>query len=525
MLPGRGGYEGLDTLIAWDGGLTLLAPLVAIALALITRKVIPSLAAGVVVGALVATQADFLLAANRLAAFSYAIVTAADKILICLFSLLVAATVGVMGRAGGTRALVKKVEVIAKGRRGAMTSSWLAGAIVFFDDYANCLVVGSAMGPVVDRFRVSRAKLAYIVDATAAPVASLALISTWVGYEVSMIADNMPIADANGFNIFLNALPYRFYCILTLFFVGAIALTGRDFGPMLKAEQEAVARPPEPEPGSERNPRPTYVSIAAIPIAVLVVGTFGLMLHAGYMELGAMAGPFSLIAAVQDPYPPMFYGSLASFVIACAMAVGTRSLDIKETWKGAWGGMKVVLSALAILFFAWLLSDVIKDTNARQFIASGLAGHIDPWMLPALTFLLACATAFATGSSFSTMGVLIPIVIPLAYEMDGGTTGYVFLASCAAVLDGAVLGDHASPISDTTVLSSIGANVDVVTHVRTQLPYVIAVGVVAILVGAIPAGLGITPWILLPVGGAACVGIVLVLGKRTPDAPLERAEA
>jgi len=501
--------------ISWDGGPTLLAPLVAIALALITRKVIPSLAAGVLVGALVGTRADVLLALENLVGFSVDIVTAPDKILICLFSLLVAGTVGVMGRAGGTRALVQKVEVFAKGRRGAMTSSWLAGAIVFFDDYANCLVVGSAMGPVVDRFRVSRAKLAYIVDATAAPVASLALISTWVGYEVSMIAENTPIDGANGFNIFLNALPYRFYCILTLFFVGAIALTGRDFGPMAEAEREAFRKPP-PEPTDAQARRATYVSLAAVPIAILVIGTFSLMFRAGWVALGPEAwgaSPLAIMSAVEDPYPPMFFGSLGAFSAAVAMALATRTLKLGEVWQGAWGGMKVVLSALIILFFAWLLSDVIKDTNAREFIASGLEGRLMPWLLPTLTFLLACATAFATGSSFSTMGVLIPIVIPLAYELDAGM-GPVFLASCAAVLDGAVLGDHASPISDTTVLSSIGANVDVVTHVRTQLPYVLAVGAVAVLLGSLPAGLGWSPWLLLPVGGLCCVAIVRLFGQR-----------
>ncbi len=518
MLPGRGGYEGLDTLIAWDGGLTLLAPLVAIALALITRKVIPSLAAGVVVGALVAARANAVIAATKLGSFSLAIVTAEDKILICLFSLLVAGTVGVMGRAGGTRAMVLKVEIFAKGRRGAMVASWLAGALVFFDDYANCLVVGSAMGPVADRFRVSRAKLAYIVDATAAPVASLALISTWVGYEVSMIADNMPIEGANGFNIFLSALPYRFYCILTLFFVGAVALSGRDFGPMAKAEKEAIDNPVEAPPGTDRNPRPTYVSLATVPIAVLVIGTFALMYRSGWIALGASgwASPLAVISAVEDPYNPMFQGSLSAFVVACLMALGTRTLDLREVGKGAWGGMKVVLSALAILFFAWLLSDVIKDTHAQDFIAQGLEGRLDPWTLPALVFLLACATAFATGSSFSTMGVLIPLVIPLAYELDGGV-GAIFLASCAAVLDGAVLGDHASPISDTTVLSSIGANVDVVTHVRTQLPYVLVVGAIALIVGSIPAGMGWSPWILLPIGAAACVASVFLLGESIPD--------
>jgi Na+/H+ antiporter NhaC len=521
MLPGRRKYEELDMSIAWDGALTLLAPLVAIVLALMTRKVIPSLAAGVFVGALVGAKADVVLAAQSLATFSFDIVRAPDKILICLFSLLVAGTVGVMGRSGGTRALVQRVEIFAKGRRGAMTSSWLAGAIVFFDDYANCLVVGSAMGPVVDRFRVSRAKLAYIVDATAAPVASLALVSTWVGYEVSMIAENTPVAGANGFNIFLQALPYRFYCILTLFFVGAIALTGRDFGPMARAEQEAFVAPP-PEVTDAARSRPTYVSLAAVPIAILVAGTFGLMFRAGWIALGAdaaTASPLDIMSAVEDPYTPMFLGSVAAFLAASVLALATRTLSLRNVYRGAWGGMKVVLSALAILFFAWLLSDVIKATHAREFIATALEGRLDPWLLPALTFLLACATAFATGSSFSTMGVLIPIVIPLAYELDPGM-GPIFLASCAAVLDGAVLGDHASPISDTTVLSSIGANVDVVTHVRTQLPYVLVVGAVAVVFGSLPAGLGWSPWVLLPLGGLCCVAVVRVLGSLpTPADP------
>lgn len=507
----------MTTILSWDGGLTLLAPLVAIGLALLTRRVVPSLGAAVIVGAVVGARGDVPAALTRLLQVVVEVTTSTDNLKVSAFSLLVAATVGVMGASGGTAALVARVEGLARGRRGAMVASWLSGGVVFFDDYANCLVVGSAMGPLCDRSGVSRAKLAYIVDATAAPIASLAILSTWVGYEVGLLGDALAgtAAAGPGFPVFLSALPYRFYCILTLCFVGAIALSGRDFGPMYTAEAQPAA---PTSPGSVAA-EPTSPWLAAVPILVLIGVTFGGLWLSGIRGLGPEATDprlFEVLGAA-DAFQSMLNGSLAALLVACGLAVLSGALAVGALPQAAWSSIRSVLAALVVLYLAWTLGAIIKDTNAAGFIASALQGWLPPALLPALVFLLAVITSFSTGSSFFTMGALIPLVIPLAVEMGGGG-GPILLASAAAVLDGSVLGDHASPISDTTILSSLGAKCDVVTHVRTQLPYVLIVGIVALLVGTVPAGLGLSPWLLIGIGGPACVGLVLLLGRVPPRA-------
>ncbi|MFT4626629.1 MAG: Na+/H+ antiporter NhaC [Myxococcota bacterium] len=516
----------LDSLLSFDGGLTLLAPFVAIALALATKRILPSLGLAAVAGALVATDLDPIDAFVLLLGIVRDVVWSGEHLTISGFSIAVAAMVGLLGRAGATRSLVKLVERVARGRRGAMTASWLGGGLVFFDDYANCLVVGSSMGPLCDRFRVSRAKLAYIVDATAAPIASLALVSTWVGYEVGQIGEALPPGSGvQPFELFLGALPYRFYCLFTIVFVGAIALSGRDFGPMWHAESRAINEPREPRKAKTSGASaPAWV--AALPVLALVVGTFALLYQNGAASLGAAAADarlFEILGAVEDPYTPMLLGSLGALALALAFVLGARTLAPLAALDAMWDGGKAVLQALAVLYLAWTLGDVIDACGAGEFLKTLVAGRLPPALLPLLTFLLAALTAFSTGSSFFTMGALIPLVVPLAFALDGGAMGPVLLASTAAVLDGAVLGDHASPISDTTVLSALGSGVDVLTHVRTQLPYALTAGAVAVLVGSLPAGFGVTPWVLVPLGALACVGVVLVVGR--PHTAAEPAQA
>ncbi len=515
----------LSTLLSLDGGLTLLAPFVAIILALATKRILPSLAAASLVGVLIATDLDPIHAGILLLTIVRDVVWSGEHLTISGFSITVAAMVGLLGRAGATRALVRLVERVAKGRRGAMTASWLGGGLVFFDDYANCLVVGSAMGPLCDRFRVSRAKLAYIVDATAAPIASLALVSTWVGYEVGQIGDAIPAGvDIQPFELFLGALPYRFYCLFTIAFVGAVVLSGRDFGPMWKAESEAATRE---VPQRERRADGARAWVAALPVLVLVTATFALLYSGGAAALGDQvsgARLFEILGAVEDPYTPMLLGALGALTLALLSVLGTRALAPVGAADAMWDGARAVFQALAVLYLAWTLGDVIEACGAGEFLKSLLAGRLPPAMLPLLTFLLAALTAFSTGSSFFTMGALIPLVVPLAVSLDGGA-GPVLLASTAAVLDGAVLGDHASPISDTTVLSALGSGVDVLTHVRTQLPYALVAGAIAVLVGSLPAGLGVTPWLLLPLGAATSIAVVLLAGRPQETAAEPSAEA
>lgn len=499
---------------------SLLAPVVAIVFALATRRVLPSLAAGVCVAALVAAGGAPLDAISRAGSYLFGVVVDVEKgtlhrdhLMITTFSLFVAGTVGVMGQTGGTRALVGLVEGLARGRSGAMVASWLAGALVFFDDYANCLVVGGSMGPLCDRFKVSRAKLAYIVDSTAAPVASLAVVSTWVGYEVGLIDSALQNAgsDLDGFGIFVEALPYRFYSLFTIVFVGAIAITGRDFGPMLQAEQTASER--EDEGVSEAPLENWRALLAAVPVGILVAGTLGLMISTGRAELGAAVDGAALfeILGKADAYGSMLAGSFMAFVLAVGMGVLVGKTPLSDIWGGIKEGIHPVGEALLVLFLAWTLSDGIADTHAAAYLEGLLSSRLPAVLLPSATFLLAAATAFATGTSFGTMGILIPLVVPLALGI-APDQHHILLNSTAAILAGACLGDHASPISDTTVLSALGAGCEVVEHVRTQLPYALTAGVIALLCGHLPAALGLSPWLCLPLGAAVSIGVVRGLG-------------
>jgi Na+/H+ antiporter NhaC len=528
----------LDVWLSYDGGLTLLAPGVAILAALITRQVVPSLMAGVAVGGFVAAEGDIfgastLIVQSVMEAIGFGVTAdksaslfhflgnnwslSWDHLIIVGFSIMVAACVGVMSASGATRALVMLIERYAKGPRGAMLTSWLAGMVVFFDDYANCLVVGNAMGPLCDRCRVSRAKLAYIVDSTAAPIASLALVSTWVGYEVGLVEQALVQAgsEARAFDVFIQALPYRFYSIFTIVFVGAIAFSGRDFGPMAVEEQAARRRSLTNSISRGKLPQDGHWWIAALTVLTLVVMTFYLMLSSGWAALGAGASdaPLFEVLGQADPYMSMLLASLTAFGLAAFLSLATRTLSLTGVFRSGWRGATTVFDAIAILLMAWSLGTVIGYTNAANFIAAVLSESLPVFLLPSVTFLLAAGTAFATGTSFGTMGILIPLVVPLSLGLSGDIVGPVVYASTAAVLAGACLGDHASPISDTTVLSSVGAKVDVVLHVNTQMPYAICTGLVSIFAGYLPVSLGVSPWVALPLGAVACVAIVVLVGR------------
>jgi Na+/H+ antiporter NhaC len=527
----------LDLWLSYEGGFTLLAPAVAIGAALITKQVVPSLMAGVGVGGFVAAKGDMFAASTVIVqsvmeAIGFGTTTDPsaslfhflgndwsltwDHMIIVGFSVMVAASVGVMSASGATRALVMNIERFAKGPRGAMTTSWLGGMIIFFDDYANCLVVGNAMGPLCDRFRVSRAKLAYIVDSTAAPVASLAVVSTWVGYEVGLVGQALALAgsDARAFDVFIQALPYRFYSIFTMVFVGAIALSGRDFGPMAIEEQAARSRSRTSSLARAKLPQAGHWWIAALTVLTLVVLTFYLMVTSGQAALGAKASGAAIfeILGQAEPYSSMFVASLVAFGLAAVLTIITRTLSPLGVFRSGWNGAITVFDALAILLMAWTLGQVIGYTNAAQFIAAVLSDTVPVYLIPSATFLLAAGTAFATGTSFGTMGILIPLVVPLSVGLSGGVIGPMVYSSTAAVLAGSCLGDHASPISDTTVLSALGANVDLILHVKTQLPYALTTGAISIFAGYLPVSLGVSPWVALPMGMVACVAVVMLVG-------------
>ncbi|MEL6345285.1 MAG: Na+/H+ antiporter NhaC family protein [Myxococcota bacterium] len=491
--------------------LSLLPIAVAIGLALWTRQVVLSLFSGVLVAALIVTGGAPGAALIRCAdPWLLDAISDRDHTKVALFSLLVAATVAIATKSGGTAALVELITRRARNRRTGMLATWVSGMVVFFDDYANCLIVGSAMRPVADRLRISREKLAYLVDSTAAPMATIALVSTWVGYEVGLMDDALRTLgrDEDAYAFFIAGLPYRFYPLLALAFGFWIAMTGRDFGPMLAAESSRLSADPEPVPPS---PPLWRAWLAILPIAALVIVTGASLWTQGTASSAPGAAMFEIIGAA-DGYDAMLHGSLASVALAVVLAAGSRAMKLSEVSPALIDGMKELFEALVILYLAWSLGAAIGELKAADYLLSALGDALPAWSLPTVTFLLAAAIAFATGTSFGTMAVLMPLALPLALALEP-TTGPIALGTAASVLSGAVWGDHCSPISDTTVLSSTGAGCDHTEHVRTQLPYAIAAGVVAVLFGTLPAGFGVSPWLLLPIGVAACGALVMTLGR------------
>ena len=493
------------------GLLSLIPIVVAIGLALITRQVLLSLFSGLLSAALL-LHGGSLWSALMHTVDPWLLDALADRdhMKVTLFSLLVAATIAVSSRSGGTEALVAIITRRAKGRRSGMVATWFAGQVVFFDDYANCLVVGTSMRPVADRLRISREKLAYLVDSTAAPVATVALISTWVGFEVGLMDQAFSNAnlDINAYAFFLEGLPYRFYPLLALAFGLFISVSGRDFGPMVAAEAAALARPdveiPEPPPT-------IHALLAILPIAALVGVTGASLWTQGSAVAPEGAALFEVIGEA-DGYDAMLHGSVVSLLLAAVMAVGAGQLTLSETSKAVIEGMTELFEALTVLMFAWSLGSAIGDLGAADYLLSAMGDSLPGWALPSITFILAAAIAFATGTSFGTMTVLMPLALPMALGMES-PPGMIALATSSSVLSGAVWGDHCSPISDTTVLSSTGTGCDHDAHVATQLPYAIVVGIIAVLLGTLPAGLGVPSYIVLPLGIATCAAAVWGLGR------------
>lgn len=496
------------------GWSALLPALVAIVLAILSRNVILSLFAAICVGGVVLRSGD--VAGGFVFALEGAIVPAladADHAKTLIFTLLIGAMVGIIGKSGGTRAVVEALARRAKSRRSVEIISWLSGLVVFFDDYANCMIVGSAMGPLCDKYKVSRAKLAYIVDSTAAPVASLALVSTWVGFEVSVIADGLQAAgrtDIEPYAFFLQGWPYRFYPILAMLFVGMVAWSQRDFAAMrasLEAEAEVEVQSEEIKSDGGA---PWWVAV--VPVVALIAVTVAVLWTTGSKKAGPQAALFQVLAGA-DGYGAILIGAFSATAVAVVLSVATRASDLTGVTEAGIEGMKLMFEALVVLLLAWALSAVMKQLGAPHVLVQFLGKSLPASLLPTLVFAVGAAISFAVGSSYTTMGVLMPMVLPLAFALAPGNLDLA-LAASGSVLAGACFGDHCSPISDTTVLSSIGSGCRLIDHVKTQLPYALVVGLMAMLFGTLPAGFGLNPWISCFLGALAC-GLVLRFRGRS----------
>ena len=527
---------------AIPGWLSILPPLIAIAIALAFKQVIAALFLGVWIGAWIALGGVFGWGLGLLQAFAvYVLEALTDEghAAIILFSLMIGGMVGIISKNGGTQGIVNLIIRWASTARKGQLATGALGLTIFFDDYANTLVVGNTMRPVTDRLRVSREKLAYVVDSTAAPVACLAFVTTWIGYEVGLIGT--AVAQIDGFNesaygVFLSSIPYSFYPIFAIFFVFAVANSRRDFGPMLKAEVRARTTGQVLGPGAKvdeaaaegeelapKEGKPARAVNALLPVAVLVVGVLASLYVTGAEAAGPGAGLRDIIGEA-DSYKALMWASLLGVLTAAVLSVGQRILTLDETVDAWYAGLKSMLIAMIILVLAWALSAITDVLHTADFLIQALGDWLVPGVVPALVFLLAAATAFATGSSWGTMGILMPLVLPLAWavlQADGLHAEeeyyHIIYSSTSAVLAGSVWGDHCSPISDTTILSSMASGCDHIEHVRTQLPYALTVGAVALLVGTLPTGFGFPWWLSLIIGLAILSAGIRFFGKKLDD--------
>ena len=493
---------------------SLLPPIIAIALALITKEVYSSLFIGIVVGGLL--YSNFAFEATVLHVFNDGIVasvTDSYNMGILIFLVILGAMVCLMNKAGGSAAFGRWAKVHIKSRGGAQLASILLGCLIFIDDYFNCLTVGSVMRPITDKHNISRVKLAYIIDATAAPVCIIAPISSWAA-AVAGFAE-----DGQGFSLFLRAIPYNYYALLTIVMMVGLVLMKADYGPMARFEKNAREKGdlfsganPYASVKEEDMDGKGAVADLVFPVIVLVVFCVIGMLYSG--------GFFSGVGFIEafsnsDASVGLMLGSAFALVVAFIYYQIRRSMSFKDMMACVPEGFKAMVPAILILTFAWSLKGMTDSLGAkyfvRDFVQTSATGV--QMLLPVIVFAIGCLLAFATGTSWGTFGILIPIVQNV-FSMDD-PMAIVCISACMA---GAVCGDHCSPISDTTIMASAGAQCDHVNHVSTQLPYAItcaAVSGVTYLIAGLLVHFGITGMIALPIGIVLMLGTLFVIRQAT----------
>ncbi len=500
----------------------LVPAIVAIVLALITKEVYSSLFVGIVVGALLLTGFDPIGTLDAMISFDYIpaggteedamttgfIPALADSSGIFIFLVILGIMVALINKTGASAAFGQWAATHVKSRIGAQLATFALGVLIFVDDYFNCLTVGSVMRPVTDEQKISRAKLAYLIDATAAPVCMIAPVSSWAA-AVSGVASDL---NVDGIQLFISAIPYNFYSLLTLVFVVVIVVMGFDYGPMAKSQLEALRGQlgslDDDEPADNTKAR-TFDMV--IPVIVLIVFCIVGMLYVGGFWDAESEGYQNIVLAFggTDAFVALPWGSLIALVFTFIYVWCRRVVSFKTSMDCIVEGFNSMVPAILILVFALTLKSLTSALGAAEFVSGVMEGAAAGLfaMLPAIIFLVACGLAFATGTSWGTFGILIPIVLPIfATEPELLTIG---ISACLA---GAVAGDHCSPISDTTIMASAGANMNHIEHVNTQLPYVLTVVVISF-VCFIIAGLVRNPWICLVIGVALVIGALIVLKK------------
>ena len=554
-----------------NGVWSVLPPIIAIVLAFATRNVLIALLAGLL-------SAAYLMALRSLSPLSAVpesfeiatqqmlfVVTKPFNAGVLLQCGVIGGLVGLLTAGGGVRAIAELFAKFARGPVSAQIVSWILGFFIFFDDYANVQIRGPIARPIADRNRVSREKLAFILDATAAPIAGVALVSTWIGTELAYI--NSGLVDAgltetySPYGLFVASIPYRFYNVLMLAFVFLSAVTLRDFGAMRRAEvlarqgrlrdmdrgeisvEQALdgddASDSKDSKDAKRNSLFVDSLFAIVPLLVLVCSAFWFFYSSGRLAILEGGDP-EQIALVQTTSPEslravlgkadaavsIFRAALLAGIVAFCLNVLFRRNTAAEAIVAWLNGVKSLVFTFAILILAWALSTCINRENlgAAQFLVSALSEGTPTFLLPSLVFILAAIVSFATGTSYGTMAIITPLAIPFANALAPGD--YSYLVACVgSVLTGAIFGDHSSPISDTTILSATSARCGMLEHVGTQLGYAIFVAIVSVLFGFLPVGLGAPIAVVLPVALVVLALLLWKFGKKTPEWKPENNES
>lgn len=535
-----GDMETAGSVRGIPGILSILPPLLAILLALAFRQVVIALVAGTWLGAIFLFNYDIPGGFYRVMDyFVINAITDPNKAQIIVFSMMFGGMVGVITHNGGARGIADVITGFASTPRRGQISCVASSFFLFFDDYANVLVRGNLMRPITDRLRISREKLAFFVDVGAATVASTFFISTWIGYEVGLIDQGLKIigSELNAYTVFLQTIPYLFYPITALILAFLIAVTGRDFGPMWEAERRCrmEGKPlrdgAEPatdlaESGELDEDVPARWINGALPvISILVVGILGLYMT-GIRALdaeGATGYGIGEIVGAADSYKALLWASLTGCIVAILLSVAQGILTVHKAIEAWIKGLKSMLLAMIILILAWSIGSVTEELHTADYLVQMLRDVLSPYWLPSLTFIIAALVAFSTGTSWATMAILMPLVIPLSHtlgvdlQLPADVNHHLMLGVISSVLSGAVFGDHCSPISDTTILSSMASACDHIDHVRTQLPYALLAAVGGVLIGDIPTAYGFSPWISISLSTVVMFLVLMLFGKKVPE--------
>ena len=517
--------------------LSVLPPIIAIVMALFLKEVISALFLGVLSGtfimALFNGQEPGTALGSGLLRVVDTYITGSlfdfDHVTIIVFTLTIGGMVKIISANRGMQGIVNWLLRRAKGPRSGQIMTFFMDICIFFDDYSNTLMVGNTMRPVADKLKVSREKLAYIVDSTSAPVVAIAFVTTWIGAELSYIQEGIDVIgiDASAYSVFFHSLKYSFYPLLTLAFVLMIIHSGRDFGPMLKAERDARLKEDSCSEKSDNVEQPAHSIDALVPLLTLIFGTIIGLFATGYdasVWHDSNLDFFAKLSATignANSYTALIWSSIISLLSAIIMTLLRGSLEFGKIMEEMIEGFKMMFNAVLILTMAWSIALVTKDMHTAEFVSEILLKlSLSPVIVPALTFILAALIGFSTGTSWGTMAILYPLILPASWMLcqDQGfsvaATMPLFYNVVASVMAGAVMGDHCSPISDTTIMSSMASGCNHLQHVKTQMPYALTVGSVALLMGVLPTALGLPSWLAFVVAIATLVIVVRFVGKK-----------